>query len=119
MKIKKGDPVVVISGAHKSATPRRVTAVVDEGRKVVVEGVAQVFKHVRRGHPKSPQGGRLRTEMAIDVSNVMYFDESTGKPTRLGYRYLEDGTKERFCRGSGASAGIISPPRARYATKSD
>ncbi|HAA51288.1 MAG TPA: 50S ribosomal protein L24, partial [Planctomycetaceae bacterium] len=57
MKIRAGDLVVVISGEDKSSSPRRVVQVVDGGGKLRVEGVHQVKKHVRRGHPKSPQGG--------------------------------------------------------------
>ena len=116
MKIKKNDLVVVTTGNHKSATPKRVLEVRDGGKKVVVEGVAVAFKHVKKGHPKSPQGGRLEMEMAIDASNVMYFDEAAGKPCRLGYRFTADGAKERYCKGSGNPAGLVSPPKAKYAT---
>ena len=116
MKIKKDDLVVVTAGNHKSPTPKRVLEVREGGKRVVVEGVAVAFKHVKKGHPKSPQGGRLEMEMAIDASNVMYWDEQAGAPTRLGYRFTADGAKERFCKKSGASAGVVSPPKAKYAT---
>ena len=117
MKIKKDDLVVVVAGNHKSPDPRRVLEVREGGRRVVVEGVAVAKKHVKKGHPKSPQGGRLEVEMPIDASNVMYFDEAAGKPCRLGYRFTADGAKERFCKGTGNSAGVVSPPKARYAAK--
>ena len=117
MKIKKNDLVVVVSGNDRSAEPRRVLEVKDGGKKLVVEGVGKVFKHVKRGHPKSPSGGRLEMEMPIDASNVMYFDEKAGKPSRLGYRFTADGAKERFAKASGASAGLVSPPKAKYAGK--
>ncbi len=64
MRIRKGDMVVVLTGDDASATPRKVLLVVQSGDKVVVEGVNRVFKHVRRGHPKSQQGGRLSREIA-------------------------------------------------------
>jgi large subunit ribosomal protein L24 len=121
MKIKKGDLVKIISGRIAAETPpveqppRRVTEVLDGGEKVIVEGVNLVYKHVKRGHPKSPQGGRLRLEMPINGSNVMYFCPSCSKLARLGYRYSEDGAKERHCKSCGASAGQISRPRTRYA----
>ena len=117
MKIQKGDSVVVISGDHAGPTPHRVVQVLAGGRKLVVEGVNRVFKHVRRGHPKSPQGGRLQVEMPIDASNVQYFCDGCKKPTRIGFRYTDDGAKERYCKrkGCGASAGTISPPRPQYA----
>ncbi len=117
VKIKKGDSVVVIAGDDKSPTPRRVVQVLDDGQKVLIQGVNQVWKHVRRGHPKSPQGGRLHLEMPIQSSNVMYYCESCNQPSRLGLRYTEDGAKERFCRRCQASAGTVSPPKSMYAKK--
>lgn len=121
MKIKKGDLVKVISGRVAAETPpaeqqpRRVTEVLAGGEKVIIEGVNLVYKHVKRGHPKSPQGGRLRLEMPISSSNVMYFCPECNKAARLGYRYSDDGAKERHCKSCGASAGQISRPRPRYA----
>ncbi len=121
MKIKKGDLVKVISGRVAANTPpseqspHRVSEVLDGGRLVVVEGVNLVYKHVRRGHPKSPQGGRLRLEMPIHSSNVKYYCQSCNQLARLGYRYLDDGAKERYCKSCSASAGQISPPRAGHA----
>ena len=114
MKIKKGDSVVVISGDEKGPAVRKVISVVD-GKKVVVEGVQRVFKHVRRGHPKSPQGGRLQVELPIDASNVQIHCSSCNSATRVGYRFTGDGAKERFCKKCGSSLGAISPPKARYA----
>ena len=61
MKIKRGDRVEVIVGDDAVGTPKKVLQVVDEGRKVVVEGVNRVYKHVRRGHPKSPTPKHPRT----------------------------------------------------------
>lgn len=114
MKIKKGDSVVVVAGDDKSPTPRRVIQVLDNGNKVLVQGVNQVWKHVRRGHPKSPQGGRLHLEMPIQSSNVMFYCESCNKPSRLGLRYSDDGAKERFCRKCNQAVGTISPAKKAY-----
>jgi len=114
VKIKKGDQVVVVAGDDASPAPRTVVQVLDGGRKVVVQGVNQVWKHVKRGHPKSPQGGRLHLEMPIQSSNVMYYCDSCGKASRLGLRYVADGAKERFCRRCDKSVGTISPPKATY-----
>ncbi|MCA9074361.1 MAG: 50S ribosomal protein L24 [Planctomycetaceae bacterium] len=115
MKIKKGDSVVVIAGDEKSSTPRRVIQVLDNGRKVLIQGVNQVWKHVRRGHAKSPQGGRLHLEMPIQSSNVMFYCESCNKPSRLGLRYSADGAKERFCRKCSTTAGTVSPSKKAHA----
>lgn len=111
MKIKKGDTVVVISGDEASSAPRTVSEVLEGGQKVVVEGVNVVQRHVKRGHPKSPQGGRLRFEKAIQASNVMFYCDACKKPVRIGFRLLPDGSKERFCRACNAPAGKVSPAR--------
>ncbi len=118
MKIKKGDSVVVIAGDEKSPAVRNVVSVVDGGKKVVIEGVNRAFKHVRRGHPKSPSGGRLQVELPIDASNVQLHCSACNQPTRVGYRFGDDGAKERFCRKCGAGIGTVSPPKARYAKQS-
>ena len=118
MKIKKGDSVVVISGDERGSAVRKVVSVVDGGKKVVIEGVNRAFKHVRRGHPKSPSGGRLQVEQPIDASNVQLHCGACNQPTRIGYRFGDDGAKERFCRKCGAGISTVSPARARYATQS-
>lgn len=115
MKIRRGDSIVITTGDDAATTPRRVIQVLDGGRKLLVEGVNRVYKHVRRGHPRSQQGGRLNLEMPIDSSNVMFYCDSCGKGTRVGFRYGDDGSKERYCKSCGASAGTISPPKPRYA----
>jgi large subunit ribosomal protein L24 len=117
MRIKKGDQVVVTAGDDASSTPHKVLQVVEGGKRLVVEGVNRAYRHVKRGHPKSPQGGRLSIEMPIAVSNVQFYCEKCNGPTRIGYRYDVEGRKERFCRKCQASAGIISPPRPKYAKK--
>ncbi len=106
MKIRRNDLVQVVAGDGASNTPRKVIQVLDGGRRVVVEGVNRVLKHVRRGHPKSPQGGRLEMELPIDSSNVMYHCDSCGGKSRIGVRVIEQG-KERFCKKCSASAGMV------------
>ena len=116
-KIQRGDSVVVVVGDDAAPTPRRVISVHDGGRKLTVEGVNRAFKHVRRGHPKSPQGGRLNLELPIDVSNVKFYCGSCNSATRVGYRYTAEGAKERYCKSCAAPAGRVSPPKAAYAEK--
>jgi len=115
MKIKRGDMVVVISGDDKSNTPRQVQAVLANGTKVLVEGVNLVYKHVKRGHPKSPQGGRLRMEKPINSCNVMYYCNTCNGGVRIGLRYQADGSKERFCRKCEKTISQTSPARPRHA----
>ena len=112
MLLQVEDEVLVISGGDKGH--RGKVLVVDRKKnKVVVEGAGLVRKHVRKSQ-KNPQGGRLSKEMPIHASNVMIIDPSTGNPTRIGVRYLDDGSKERFAKKSGASLGKVAPARASY-----
>ena len=55
--------------------------------------------------------------MPVNASNLMLIDPSTNKPTKVGVRFLEDGSKERYAKGSGASLGKIAPARERHARK--
>ncbi len=109
------DDVQVITGADRDHRGK-VLKVDRKKKKVVVEGAARVWKHVRKSQ-KNPQGGRLSKEMPIDASNVMLIDPSSGQPTRVGVRYLPDGSKERYAKKSGVSLGKIAPARPRYANQ--
>ena len=115
MYFRIDDEVEVIAGADKGHRGK-ILKIDRKNNKVVVEGVAKVWKHVRRSQ-KNPQGGRLEKEMPISASNVMIVDPTTGKPTKIGVRFLEDGSKERYAKASGASLGKIAPVRERHASK--
>ncbi|MBX3068849.1 MAG: 50S ribosomal protein L24, partial [Cryobacterium sp.] len=95
--------------------PRKVVQVLDRGKRLLVSGVNQLKKHVRRGHPKSPQGGHLMVELPIDSSKVKFYCDKCNKGVRIGFRYLANGAKERFCKSCQASAGIVSPANPRRA----
>ena len=79
-KIKRGDKVVVISGADKSNEPREVLKVL--GDRVIVSEVNMRWKHEKPSQ-QSPKGGRTRTEMPIDISNVLIFSSKAGKGVRV------------------------------------
>ncbi|TVQ03021.1 MAG: 50S ribosomal protein L24 [Planctomycetaceae bacterium] len=115
MLFKVNDTVVVITGADKDTTGK-ILKIDREANKVVVEGVGRVWKHVRKSQ-KNPQGGRLNKEMPISASNVMLVDPETGKPTRVGIRFLADGTKERYAKKSGKSLGTIGAAKPKRAPK--
>ena len=115
MWIKANDTVKVIAGEDRGTTAK-VIRVNRKAGKLVVEGVNRVYKHVKRSQ-KNPQGGRLSKEMPIAVSNVLLVCEACGAATRVGVRYLPDGTKERYCKKCGAGNGHVSPPKARFAKK--
>jgi large subunit ribosomal protein L24 len=98
MKIKKGDTVVVISGRDKGKSGE-VLRVLPADRRLIVQGI-----HVARRHTKprmGDPGGIVDKELTIDVSNVAHIDPQSGKPTRIGYKILDDGRKVRIARRSG------------------
>ena len=113
MRIKRDDIVEVRAG-DDAGERGRVLRVDHASRKLVVEGVNRVYKHVRRSQ-KNPQGGRLSREMPISVANVLLVCAACGAATRVGARFLDDGTKERFCKKCGASLGEITQARASRA----
>ena len=115
MFIKVNDMVEVIAGDDRGERGK-VLAVDRTAGTLVVEGVNRVYKHVRRSQ-KNPQGGRLSKEMPIRASNVMALCPQSSKITRVGVRYLPDGSKERYAKKSGVSMGVIAPPRKAYAKK--
>ena len=115
MHIKKDDIVEVLTGEDKGKRGR-VLSVDAEANKVLVEGVNRVYKHMKPSR-RNQQGGRLSKEMPMDASNVALICPQTGKPTRVGMRYLPDGSKERYSKRSGASMGRVSKPRSAYAEK--
>ena len=101
MKIKKGDMVQVIAGKDKGAQGRVIEAY-PKREKVLVEGVNRVKKHVANSYNErgAESGGIVTQEAPIHVSNVMILD-SDGKPTRVGYRFDEDGKKIRVAKSNG------------------
>ncbi|MEX0793741.1 MAG: 50S ribosomal protein L24 [Pirellulaceae bacterium] len=109
MHIKVDDTVEIISGADRSLRAK-VLKVYPRRGKVLVEGAAKVYKHVRPNQ-KNPQGGRLSREMPIDMSNVMYVCQDCRAKTRTGSRVAEDGRKIRYCKTCGADQGALSPAR--------
>jgi large subunit ribosomal protein L24 len=98
LKIKKGDNVVVISGRDKGRTGE-VLRVFPTERRVIVQGVNVAKRHTkpRMGEP----GGIVEKELALHISNIAHVDPTSGKPTRIGYKVLDDGRKVRIARRSG------------------
>ena len=98
LKIKKGDKVVVITGRDKGKSGD-VLRVLRMENRVIVQGVNKVKRHTRPG--AGQPGGIVEKEAAIHISNVAHVDPKSGKPTRVGYKFLEDGRKVRFAKRSG------------------
>jgi len=101
-RVRKGDMVAIISGNDRGKRGR-VLRLIPKQDRVIVEGVNLVFKHMRRSQ-SNPQGGRIRREAAIHVSNVMPIDPETNKPTRVSKK-VEGGKRIRVARRSGVELG--------------
>ncbi len=100
MKLKLHDKVIVISGKDRGKSGKIIRVNKKSGR-VVVEKVNVRTKHVRKTTARA--GEKIHFEAAISASNVMLLDPKENKPTRVGYRLLANGKKERFAKLSGES----------------
>ncbi len=98
LKIKKGDKVVVITGRDKGKTGE-VKQVLPAENRVIVDGVNMIKRHTSPSAGNA--GGIVEKEASIHVSNIAYVDPKTDKPTRIGYKTLEDGRKVRYAKRSG------------------
>ena len=98
LKIRKGDRVKVIAGRSKGKVGDVLRVLPTESR-VVVSGVNVIKRHTKPG--RDQQGGIVEREAAIHVSNVALLDPKSEKPTKVGFKFLEDGRKVRFARASG------------------
>ncbi len=98
IKIKKGDKVIVVSGKSKGMTGE-VLKVFPERNKATVRGINIVKKHTKP--TQNDPGGIKEKESPINISNIAYLEETKNKPTKLGYKFLEDGRKVRYSKLSG------------------
>lgn len=99
LNIKKGDNVYVLSGEDRGKTGRVLKVLVDKSR-AIVEGVNFVTK-ATKPNAKHPQGGLVKMEAPVHVSNLSLIDPKSGKPTRVGYRKNDAGKKVRIAKKSG------------------
>ena len=99
LHIKKGDTVYVNSGEDKGKTGVVLKVLVKENR-AVVEGVNMVSKHTKPS-AKNPQGGLVKQEAPIHISNLNVVDPKTGKATRIGRKMSSEGTLVRYSKKSG------------------
>ena len=114
MLIRSGDTVEVRTGNAKGTRAKvlQVLPEKDGRRRIVVEGINRVYRHIRKSQ-KNPQGGRLSKEMPIDASNVLVVCTACSKATRLGAKVAADGGKTRVCRACGADLGTLRRAKAR------
>ena len=99
LHIKKGDTVYVNTGENRGATGKDLKVFVDKQR-AIVEGVNMVSKS-RKPDAKHPQGGIIKQEASIHISNLNVVDPKTGKPTRIGRKLNEEGKLVRYSKKSG------------------
>ena len=99
LHIKKGDTVYVNAGNDKGKTGRVLRVLVSKNR-AVVEGLNMVSKSAKPS-AKHPQGGIIKLEAPIHVSNLNLLDPKSGKPTRVGRRKNEEGKTVRYSKKSG------------------
>ena len=97
-KIKRGDRVVVMAGRDKGKKGE-VLRVLRQDRRAVVSGVNMMKRHTRpsTGNP----GGIVQREAPLHISNLALEDPKDGRPTRVGFRFLDDGRKVRYAKRSG------------------
>ena len=102
IRIKKGDNVFVLSGKEKGKTGK-VLEIDHDKQRAIVEKLMVFKRHYKRGrNPSAPQGGIVEKNGSIHISNLALIDPESKKPTRLGSKVLENGTRVRIARRSGA-----------------
>lgn len=99
MHVKRGDTVAIIAGKDKGKEGK-VIAAMPEQNKVIVEGVAVAKKH-QKARMQGQESGIINKEMPIDASNVMRVCPKCGKPSRVGIKTFEDGSKAKYCKKCG------------------
>jgi large subunit ribosomal protein L24 len=100
LRIRKGDRVVVLQGKDRGKQGL-VTRVLPDAGTVIVEGVNIAKKHQKKRR-QTMQAGIIEKDMPIPVSNVAVVSPTDGKPTRVGYRFDDNGNKIRICKRTGA-----------------
>ncbi len=98
-RIRKGDQVVVITGSDRGKQGE-VLSVLPKDRRAVVRGIRIAKKHTKP-NGQGEQGGIIEREASIDLSNLKLVDPKTGKPTKVGFRVLDDGRKVRVAKATG------------------
>jgi large subunit ribosomal protein L24 len=97
-KIRKGDQVIVLAGRDKGKRGE-VIRVIPKDNRALVRGVHMVRRHQRQS--ANQEGGIIAKEATIDLSNLALQDPKDGRPTRIGFKTLGDGSKVRFAKRSG------------------
>jgi large subunit ribosomal protein L24 len=97
-KIRKGDKVVVLAGKDKGRSGE-VLRVLPKDEKALVRGVNMIIRHQKQ--TQAQEGGLIRKEAPIHLSNIALADPKDGRPTRVGFQVQKDGRKVRVAKRSG------------------
>ena len=98
LKIKKGDYVVVLTGRDKGRSGEVLKVLPKDGR-AIVQGINSVRRHQRQ--TATTDGGIVNKDLPIEISNLAIEDPKDGKPSRVGFKFLNDGRKVRYAKRSG------------------
>ena len=104
MKLKLNDKVLVITGKDRGKTGR-IIRIISKHNRIVVENVFMRTKHIKK--TQAAPGQKITFEAPFSAANVMILDPNTNKPTRIGYKRLDNGKKERVSKLTGASLDNI------------
>ena len=96
MRLRRDDFVIVLSGDFRGQAPSKVVSISGERGVAYIEDVGVVLKHVKRGHHKSPQGGRVLVPSAIKLSKIALYCSKCGRGVRVK-QLVVDGVKKRAC----------------------
>lgn len=96
MKLRREDQVVVLSGNFRGQGPAKIVSIDRDNNRAVIEGINTALKHVKRGHPKSPQGGRVTIPVPIAISNLALHCPGCNRGVRVKIQVV-DGIKRRVC----------------------
>lgn len=107
--VKKGDMVEIITGEHKGSTGK-VMKINPAKKKVIVEGINLAYKHVKPSR-QNPQGGRMRIEQPIHISNVLPVSSKSSKGTRVRFEVGKDGSKKRVDVGGNKIDDVVKKPK--------
>ena len=99
LHIKKGDQVIVNTGEYKGQKGRVLDLLIDK-KKAIVEGINMVSKHTKP-NAQYPQGGIIKKEAPVHISNLSPIDPSSGEPTRIGRKMTDKGKRIRYSKKSG------------------
>ena len=109
--VKKGDMVEIITGEHKGSTGK-VMKINPVKKKVIVEGINLAYKHVKPSR-QNPQGGRMRIEQPIHISNVLPVSSKSSKGTRVRFEVGDDGSKKRVDVAGNKIDDIVKKPKKK------